>query len=61
MDEPEAFASGRGHPIEPDSRRRAIDRHEWLEAHRAAGALGFTAANVASGSADAHTYPKKRG
>jgi metallophosphoesterase (TIGR03767 family) len=41
LDEPEAFSSGPTFAITADPKRRVIDRAEWIDAHRGAGALGF--------------------
>jgi metallophosphoesterase (TIGR03767 family) len=52
LDSPEAFSAGPTYPITADPLRRSIDRREWLQAHLAAGALGYSSTNVHSGSAD---------
>ncbi len=52
LDEPEAFSAGPGFPIEANAGRREIDRREWIEAHIAAGALGFTPSHAATGTID---------
>jgi metallophosphoesterase (TIGR03767 family) len=52
LDAPEAFSDGLGYSIAADPLRRTIDRREWLAAHIAAGALGYTAANTTGGGID---------
>lgn len=50
--QPAAFSFGGSRQITPDPLRRAIDRSEWLAAHVAHAAVGFTAGHVRSGCAD---------
>jgi len=42
LERPEEFSVGPSYSISPDAGRRAIDRVEWLQAHIAAGAWGYT-------------------
>ena len=41
LETPEMFSNGPGYPITPNSRRRAVDRTEWANAHATAGAVGY--------------------
>jgi metallophosphoesterase (TIGR03767 family) len=52
LDHPQDFSVGKGFAIDASAARRSIDRGEWIEGHIAAGALGYTAANLESGSID---------
>ncbi|MEO6125760.1 MAG: hypothetical protein ABIR32_18830 [Ilumatobacteraceae bacterium] len=52
IDEPEAFSSGPGFPVAAEPSRRAIDRREWIAAHVTAGALGYSAREVAAAAID---------
>jgi metallophosphoesterase (TIGR03767 family) len=52
LDEPEAFSRGTSYPIAANLDRRGIDRKEWLAAHVARGAVGYTDAHVQHGNCD---------
>lgn len=52
LDEPAAFSAGHAFAIQPDPLRRSIDRHEWVAAHVAAGAEGYTDADAERGAVD---------
>jgi metallophosphoesterase (TIGR03767 family) len=42
LEGPEEFARGATYPVEANPDRRAISRSEWIAAHAAAGALGYS-------------------
>ncbi len=52
VDQPAAFSRGASRQIKPEPERRAVSRSEWLAAHVAHAAVGYTAEHVRSGCAD---------
>jgi hypothetical protein len=49
--QPEFFMTGRSLGVTPDSERRPISRHEFVEMHHKSGPHGFSAQNRAEGTA----------
>ena len=54
LERPDEFSTGAGFPIDAVPARRAIDRLEWIESHVAAGASGFSAANIRESRIDTY-------
>lgn len=52
VDRPELFLGAGARAVAPDPRRRPVTAGEWLAAHLAAGAAGYTAESVAAARAD---------
>lgn len=53
VDAPAGFSRGAGRAIAASAGRRAVDKREWIGAHVAHGAAGYTARHARDGSTDA--------